>query len=132
MTQKRYEVRVFGKDGCDKCDTLKGRVQKLLQQSGWEDFTWTYHNVETEDGLVEFCEAECVNPQRIPAMLVGTVAADGGFKPIAVARPVAADPVCGKARLYQYLGLQTDYSESGKGVLSPKMVKAVLEEARAA
>ena len=37
--------------------------------------------------------------------------------------------VCRKSRLYQFVGLQTDYSEAGKGVISPKMIQAVLAEA---
>ena len=128
----QYEIRIFGKDGCDKCDTLKGRIERMLKQDEWRDFDWSYFNVETEDGLVEFCEAECVNPQRIPALLVGARDENGAFCPIPVQKPAASDDVCGKSRLFQYLGLQTDYTAAGKGVLSPKMIKSVLEEARVA
>ena len=35
------------------------------------------------------------------------------------------------AKLYQHLGLQTDYTEAGKGVIPPKMIEAVLQQARA-
>jgi hypothetical protein len=44
--------------------------------------------------------------------------------------PNVQDPVCGTSRLYQYAGLQTDYSAAGRGVISPKMLKTVLEDAR--
>jgi hypothetical protein len=38
--------------------------------------------------------------------------------------------VCKKTRLHHIMGLQTDYSDQGRGVISPKMIKRVLEEAR--
>ena len=87
-------------------------------------------DVETIDGLVAFSEAECINPSRIPAMLVCRY--DEAFEeyvPLSNARPGANDPVSKKSKLYQYLGLQTDYSDVGKGIISPKMIKSVLAEA---
>jgi hypothetical protein len=38
--------------------------------------------------------------------------------------------VCGRSKLWHILGLQTDYSGDGRGVLTPRMISAVLAEAR--
>ena len=40
-------------------------------------------------------------------------------------------PVCRKAKLYQYIGLQTDYSNVGQGLITPKMIQSVLAEVTA-
>ena len=124
----KYQIRVFGKEGCDKCHTLNQRLDKLLSQDAYEAFEKLYCDVETIDGIVAFAEAECINPSRIPAMLVTRKnAQSGNYEPVTVLNPGAADSVCKKARLYQFAGLQTDYSEIGKGVISPKMIKSVLD-----
>jgi hypothetical protein len=125
----KYQIRVFGKKGCDKCHTLNQRLDKLLAKSGYEAFEKLYCDVETIDGLVAFAEAECINPSRIPAMLVTAWNdQEDDYEPVACRQPGAADPVCRKAKLYQYLGLQTDYSDAGKGIISPKMIQAILDE----
>ncbi len=122
---------VFGKAGCDKCARLLQRLDKLLAQDAWKDFDRVYCDVETEEGMVHFCEAECINPHRLPALLVTRWNADTGeYEPVLNPQPGRKDPVCGNARLYQYLGLQTDY-QNGRGVLTPAMMTAVLSEARA-
>ncbi|QBG48360.1 hypothetical protein EGM51_13515 [Verrucomicrobia bacterium S94] len=124
-----YQIRVFGKEGCDKCHTLNQRLDKLLSKKDYADFEKCYFDVETIDGLVAFSEAECINPSRIPAMLITRWnEEENDYVPVETANPGAVDPVCRKARLYQYVGLQTDYSEQGKGILSPKMIQAVLAE----
>lgn len=127
----QYRVRIFGKQSCDKCAVLNQRVDKLLQQAEWADFEKQYLDVETEEGLVAFAQTECINPQRIPAMLVerrnpGT----GLFEPLPNRAPGRPDPVYRKCKLYQYLGVQTDYSDTGRGVLSPQVIRTCLEEAR--
>ena len=125
-----YQIKVFGKKGCDKCHTLNQRIDKLLEKEQYADFEKLYCDVETIDGLVAFSEAECINPSRIPAMLLTEWDAEiEDYVPVQSGEPGAEDPVCNKARLYQYVGLQTDYSDDGKGVLSPKMIEAVLAEA---
>lgn len=128
---KGYCIRVFGKAGCNKCAVLNQRLDKLLEKEAWSDFTKQYCDVETEDGMLLFCEAECINPQRIPALLV-TRRNDttGTYEPVDNPVPGGADPVCKKSRLYHFLGLQTDYSDEGRGVLTPKMITTVLSEAR--
>jgi len=126
-----FLIQVFGKTGCDKCHTLNQRLDKLLNQAEWQEFEKQSVDVETESGLVEFCEAECINPQSIPAMLVLREIERGKYEPITRADPSQNDPICGKSRLYQYLGLQTDYGPDGRGVITPKMIAAVLSEANA-
>jgi hypothetical protein len=106
---------------------LNQRLDKLLVKDEFAAFEKQYCDVETIDGLVAFSEAECINPSRIPAMLITQWDAETEeFLPIQTRQPGAKDPVCKKSKLYQYLGLQTDYS--GSGVISPKMIKSVLAE----
>ena len=45
--------------------------------------------------------------------------------------PGANDPVCGNSKLYQYLGIQTDYSDEGKGIITPDMIRHILDAAPA-
>jgi len=130
---RQFRVRVFGKKGCDKCDVLKQRLEKLLADRDWSEFEKRDVDVETEDGLVAFAEAECINPQRIPALLVERHNPDTGeYEPIPNSSPGAADPAFKQSKLYQYLGLQTDYTETGRGVIPPQMIKKCLAEARGA
>ena len=125
----KYQIRVFGKEGCDKCHTLNQRLDKLLTQQDYIDFDKVYCDVETIDGLVAFSEAECINPSRIPAMLVTEWNdSEQEYIPVNTKAPGKLDTVCKKAKLYQYLGLQTDYSVLGKGIISPKMIQAILKE----
>jgi len=128
--KKPYKIRVFGKPGCPKCKTLNQRLDKELLNEKWSDFDKEYCDVETVDGLVAFASAECINPQRIPAMLITRKEKDNGeYTPLPSRDPKPEDEVCGKSKLYQYVGLQTDYTPAGKGIISPKMITAVLEEA---
>ena len=127
---KPYKIKVFGKAGCAKCKTLNQRLDKILTEEKFADFEKEYCDVETVDGLVAFASAECINPQRIPAILV-TRKQEGSdrYLPVPVRVPKPFDEVCGKSKLYQYVGLQTDYTSAGKGIISPKMITTVLEEA---
>ena len=128
---KRFRIQVFGKEGCDKCKTLNRRLDKLLADETWQDFEKQYCDVETEDGIITFSEAECINPQRIPALLVTAWdEATQAYERVPNPSPGVADSTCGKSRLYQYLGLQTDYSDTGRGVITPVMINAILDEAR--
>jgi hypothetical protein len=129
---KPYRIQVFGKAGCAKCKTLNQRLDKLLSDEKWNDFEKEYCDVETVEGLVAFASAECINPQRIPALLVTRHREEtGNYEPVQTRNPQPQDEICGKSKLYQYVGLQTDYTDNGKGVISPNMITAVLEEARA-
>jgi len=129
---KPYQVLVFGKTGCEKCKVLQKRVGDLLARPEWaEAFDWQYVDVETEEGLVQFCRAECINPQRIPALLVTRFdPAAERHEPIPWSALGGPETLPAASRLYLYVGLQTDYSPAGKGVISPRMIAATLEEAR--
>lgn len=129
---KKYKVVVFGKEDCDKCKTLNKRLDDLLVKEEWSEFDKHYMDVLTPDGLVEFSNAECVNPQRIPALMVTRYNEESGaHEPVPNPKQGRECDVCGSTRLYQHLGLQTDYSERGRGVITPRMIEAVLADARA-
>ncbi|AKJ64560.1 hypothetical protein [Kiritimatiella glycovorans] len=124
-----YRVTVFGKQNCDKCKALNRRLDKELKRDGMAEFEKEYVDLDTEQGLVRFCEAECINPQRIPAMLVARRDEQSGrYEPIPApsAETEGPDP----SRLGPVLGLQTDYSERGRGILKPETIRGVLNEAR--
>lgn len=124
----KYRVDVFGKQGCEKCGVLNQRLDKLLENPQWSAFHKHYWDVETENGMVAFAEAEVLNPQRIPAMLVMRQVADGGeFEPVPGFSGSGEHPVLKGSALHGFLGLQTDYAASG--VISPKMIAACLEAA---
>lgn len=129
--EKAFRVVVFGKAGCEKCKVLHKRLDDLLQKPEWSEFDKTACDVETEDGLVTFCRTECVNPQRIPAFIVTRYnPAGGSYEKINNPSPGLTSQVLKKSKLYSYVGLQTDYTEAGQGVITPKMITAVLEEAK--
>lgn len=129
---KTYQVHVFGKPGCDKCHTLNGRLDDLLQEDEWTEFDKVYHDLETESGLVEFCEAECLNPQRVPGFYVSKAdPATGVQAPLPNPRAGETDAPGGSSALYTWVGLQTDYSPVGRGVITPKMIESVLRLAKA-
>jgi len=128
----KFQIKVFGKQGCDKCHTLNQRLDKLLETQTYSNFEKIYCDVETVEGLVAFAEAECINPSRIPALLITQWNEETGeYIPVSTKAPGSSDPICKKAKLYQYVGLQTDYSDTGKGVISPKMIRSVLAEVAA-
>ena len=130
---KKFQLTVFGKAGCEKCKVLNARLDALLEKPEWgTDFEKMYCDVETEDGLVPFAKAECISPNRIPALLVSKLNdTTGKYQPLANPTPGKIDPVLKKSKLYQYLGMQTDYTDDGKGLITPKMIASLLEEARA-
>lgn len=126
---KSFRIVVFGKSGCDKCALLNQRLDRLLKKKEWTDFEKVYFNSDNVEGLITFCQAECMNPQRIPAMLLTRRNKEGGYEPLLNPSPGKQDAACGKSRLYQYMGLQTDYTNAGKGLITPKMIESVLSEA---
>jgi len=130
---KKFQLMVFGKAGCEKCKVLNARIDALLEKPEWgSDFEKAYSDAESEDGMVTFAKAECISPNRIPAVLISKLNdTTGKYAPLANPTPGNPDLVLKKSKLYQYLGLQTDYTEDGKGVITPKMITSLLEEARA-
>lgn len=126
-----YRVLVFGKTDCEKCKALNRRLDKWLKEHPDADIEKAYMSLDTEEGLIAFCESECVNPQRIPAMLIQQYDGQTGrYRPVTRPEPGAPDAVLGPCALYQYVGLQTDYTERGRGVVSPEMIGHVLEIGR--
>lgn len=129
---KHYRILVFGKKDCAKCKQLNQRLDDLLIQPEWSEFEKCYYDLASVDGLVAFCKAECINPQRIPAFVITRFnETTGSYDYLPNTTLGALDPVCKTAKLYQHLGVQTDYTETGKGVLPPKIIEAVLQQARA-
>jgi hypothetical protein len=128
---KPFRVLVFGKTGCEKCKVLNRRLDRLFAEETWQDFEKQYCDVETEEGLIAFCRAQSVNPSRIPAVLIMRRGEDGRYVPIQHPSPGQDAGIFGKAHLYQFVGLQTDYGELGNGLITPQMIEAVLAEARA-
>jgi hypothetical protein len=124
-----YRVVVFGRLASDKSQLLNRRVDKILSKDEWSDFEKVYMDMETEDGLVAFCRAECINPQRIPALIVMRKESDG-YAPVPNPSMGLEDPLCQESKLHHWLGLQTDYSSTGSGMITPKMIASVLQEAR--
>lgn len=128
---KPYRVVVFGKPGCPKCKTLNPRIDKALAKPEWADFEKESVNVQTEDGLVRFCNAECINPQRIPAFLIEKWDEEHArYLPVTNPRAGEPDSVCKAFKLYSHIGLQTDYTTTG--TITPRMITSVLKEAQSA
>ena len=128
--KNQLTVNVFGKPGCAKCAMLNRRLDKMLAEDPrYARFHKEYHNVLSEEGLVEFCKSECLNPSRIPAMVISCADSEGKSHYLFNPDPDAFDSVCRHSKLYQFLGVQTDYSEEGKGIISPEMIKSILDEA---
>jgi len=133
MIEKPYRVTVFGKAGCDKCKVLQKRLDEILAKPEWSDFEKTYADIETEDGLVAFSRAECVNPARVPAFVVSRRdPISGHYQLVLNPEPGKSAQLLKRAGLYTYAGLQTDYTDDGQGVITPRMITATLEAARKA
>lgn len=128
-----FRITVFGKTGCQKCKVLNKRIDDILKKEQLDNFEKSYMDVETAEGIVHFAQSECINPNRIPAFLVSKKnEATGSYERISNPAPGEEHPVCKKSRLYTWLGLQTDYSEEGKGLITPKMIKSVIQDAKGA
>lgn len=119
-----FVVHVFGKQGCTKCDALKKRLARIMEDEAYANFSMEYHDVSTESGIVEFCKAGCLNPNRIPAMLVADE--DGYITSDRIREDVWT--AYGDNVTYQFVGLQTDY-DKGHGVITPAAIEQVLSEA---
>lgn len=121
----RYVANVFGKEGCSKCALLKRRLAALLERPEYSGIEMRYHDVLTLDGVVDFCKADCLNPNRIPALLMSVVD-DGGHERYLSAPPCDADfaesATCG------HVGTQTDY-DNGGGVIPPPVIQGILDKA---
>lgn len=123
MNEAKYvRAVVFGKTGCDKCAVLKKRVDAFVQKECADNVECVYVDVETVDGLVAFCRAECLNPQRIPALMMEAWNPEKKrYAPITRTGP-ESEP-SDSLRLHRILGLQTDYSDQGRGVIPPRAIR---------
>lgn len=119
---------VFGKKGCDKCAVLRKRAESCVSRTAPEGVELRYLDIETEDGLVAFCRAEGLNPQRIPALLLEAYDAEMRcYRPIP--RPKADTESVDALRLPRLIGIQTDYTDRGKGVIPPRAIQAEITAA---
>lgn len=121
-----FVAHVFGKQGCSKCQALKRRLADLLARPEYADFKMEYHDVLTEDGVVKFCKAGCLNPNRIPALLVSV---DGRYVINPLSYGDTSVDVFKASFTYSWVGIQTDY-DNGGGLITPAMVKEVLDDAK--
>jgi len=122
---KRFQVAVFGKEGCDKCEAVKKRLNKILQEKPYEEFEFVYCDLGTVEGLVRFCRCEVLNPQRIPSLMVYHRQADqqrDDPSPVRCKRKLATEE-----EIETFLALETDYKATG--VITPKMIEEVLNQA---
>ncbi len=132
MSGNTMIVHVFGKRGCAKCAMLNKRLDEILTKEPWAGhFVKVYNDLETEDGLLNFCLAQCLNPNRVPAMVVSRLSESGEEDYLPNPSPDERDSVCKRSSLYTCLGIQTDYSEEGKGIITPQMIQHVLDQALA-
>jgi hypothetical protein len=123
---RSIRVHVFGKENCEKCKILNRRLDSLLNQKG-NVFTKVYHDVETIEGLVRFAQTECMNPQRIPGFLFSIWDSEQKLEYV-----IPQDPnvnLSDSSVLATCLGLQTDYTGPGKGVISPKRIEQLFDKA---
>ena len=125
-------AHVFGKEGCSKCAALKRRLERLLVKPDYSMITMKYHDVMTLDGIVDFCKAECLNPNRIPALLLEN---DGKYVeiPECVWDELDKDAELKNSRFdpgvtYPYVGVQTNYDDTG--VIPEDVIKNVLDMAK--
>ena len=121
---KRFQVAVFGKQGCDKCKLLKKRLAKILEEESYADFEMEYYDLGTVEGLVRFCSCEVLNPQRIPSFMVfqRNSSRKEELLPIYWRKRISAEE-----EIETFLALETDYKSTG--VISPKMIREILDQA---
>lgn len=124
-------AHVFGKEGCSKCAALKRRLERLLAKPEYSMIKMEYHDVMTLDGIVDFCKAECLNPNRIPALLMES---DGEY--VELPKKLWDDldrndgPEHGRFSpdaTYPYVGTQTNYD--GNGVITEQTIQGILDTA---
>lgn len=123
-------AHVIGHTGCAKCAMLNRRLDALLEKEPYKSrFTKVYHDTEDPRGmearelaLMFFCKCQCINPNRIPALIVTDERGEFLERKGRPEKPV---------QLYQYVGIQTDYTDGG-GILKPETIKETLDEAMAA
>ncbi len=124
---KRFQVAVFGKQGCDKCRLLKNRLGKILAEKTYADFEMIYYDLGTVEGLVRFCQCEMFSPQRLPSFLI---LEKENQSDITVLRPLSYREEMSELvdkDLDIFMGLETDYTSNG--TLKPRLIRRILDAA---
>ena len=124
---KKFQIEMFGKDNCDKCKSLKNRIDKILEKEQLfeKNFSIAYHNISTIEGLISFAKAQTVNGQRIPTIQISKYNAQTQkYEIIDDNRPESYI----EDRLFVpiFLQLETDYSDEKRSVIKPKEIKGLL------
>ena len=117
-------IHIFGKsDGCTKCAALKRKVASAIGEADYRGkFPVTFHDVLTEEGLVDFCRSN-INHNCIPGMVIGI-------------GEIFLESVCTSEEwiergnlLKPWLGIFTDYSERHRGVITTEEIRGLLDTA---
>lgn len=125
---KRYQIHLFGKTGCSHCQELRDCLEGLRKDPRYADFELVFHDLDTEVGLVDFCEAECLNPLRIPSFYLSKRdERTGEMRPVPNPIPGDVSQPGGDGALYSWIGLQ---STSSAG-FSAALLAATLDRALA-
>ena len=111
-------IHIFGKsEGCTKCAALKRKVASVMEEEKYRGkFAVVFHDVLTEDGLVDFCRSN-INPNSLPGLVIGI-------------GELFLESVCTSEEwlergnlLRPWLGLLTDYGERHKGVITTEEIR---------
>lgn len=114
-------IHIFGKsDGCTKCAALKRKVASVIGEDDYRGkFAVTFHDVLTEEGLVDFCRSN-INPNCIPGLVIGI-------------GELFLESVCTSEQwlergnlLRPWIGLFTDYGERHRGVITTEEIREIL------
>ena len=117
-------IHIFGKsEGCTKCAALKRKVTSVIGEDDYRGkFAVVYHDVLTEEGLVDFCRSN-INPNCIPGLVIGI-------------GELFLESVCTSEEwltrgnvLKPWLGLFTDYGERHRGVITSEEIRWLLDTA---
>ncbi len=123
--KEKYQIAVYGKEGCDKCVALKGRISKMLENREYKDFTLKYYDLKTIEGLVAYAKAETVNGQRIPSLQI--LKYNPGQNVYRKIKDFRREQVINNKLFFPtYLQLETDYSNPQRAVIKPKDIKELL------
>lgn len=117
-------IHIFGKsEGCAKCAALKRKVFSAIKEDKYRGkFTVAFHDVLTEEGLVDFCRSN-INPNCMPGLVIGI-------------GELFLESVCTSGEwlergnlLKPWLGLFTDYGERHRGVITSEEIRGLLDTA---
>jgi len=125
--KKKIIVNIFGNADNGKYKMLNRHVDKLLQKPEYVGIEKQFNDMETEPAVVKFCKVSCMNPSNLPALLMSVVDETGNEFFMPNPEPDKKDDVCKTQKLYQYLGLQTDYTGETKGVISGAMIESIFK-----